>query len=123
MGQISFNDSLGLYLMTFVCSSASQGAWYVSTATSLDRQNWTAPQMIENSGLPLIQGCATDGTGSAFDGWYPSFVSPGSPAGHTSTSGSVFFMNGCDRGSRTFLARTFTIDGPQRPTAATGESP
>ncbi len=115
MGQISYDDALGLYLMTFVCSSASQGAWYYSTATRLDRQNWTAPRMIENSQFPVVQGCATDGTGSAFDGWYPSFMSPGSAAGHTAMSGSVFFMNGCDRGSRTFLARTFTITGPPRP--------
>ncbi len=114
-GQINYNDALGLYLMTFVCSSSTQGAWYFSTATSLDRQNWTAPQMIDNSQLPVIQGCATDGTGSEFDGWYPSFMSPGSPAGHTSTAGSVFFMGGCDRGSRVFRARTFTIIAPSRP--------
>ena len=114
-GQISYNDALGLYLMTFVCSSPTQGAWYYSTATSLDRENWTAPRLIANSQLPVTQGCATDGTGSAFDGWYPSFMSPESPAGHTATSGSVFYMFGCDRGSRTFLARTFTITAPARP--------
>jgi hypothetical protein len=115
MGQISYNDALGLYLMTFVCSSSTQGAWYFSTATSLDRENWTAPLLIANSQLPVTQGCATDGTGTAFDGWYPSFMSPGSPAGHTATTGFVFYMNGCDRGSRTFLARTFTITAPPRP--------
>ncbi len=115
MGQISHADALGLYLLTFVCSNSTQGAWYYSTATSLDRQNWTAPQPIANSQLPVTQGCATDGTGTAFDGWYPSFMSPGSPAGHTAKAGSVFYMSGCDRGGRTFLARTFTITAPPRP--------
>jgi hypothetical protein len=98
-----------------VCSSSTQGAWYFSTATSLDRENWTAPLLIANSQLPVTQGCAMDGTGTAFDGWYPSFMSPGSPVGHTATTGFVFYMNGCDRGSRTFLARTFTITAPPRP--------
>ena len=111
MAQISYNDTLKLYMITFVCNSSKlpQAAWYFSTATSLDRQDWTPAQMIENSQFPITQGCASDGTGSSFDGWYPSFMSPGSTAGHLSTTGSVFFMNGCDRGSRTFTTRTFTI--------------
>jgi hypothetical protein len=115
MGQISFNDALGLYLMTFVCSGATEGSWYYSTATSLDRQNWAAPQPILGSQLSVVSGCASDGTGTAFDGWYPSFVSPGVAAGHTAASGSVLYMSGCDRGSRTFLARTFTVTAPPRP--------
>jgi hypothetical protein len=123
MGQISFNDVLGLYLMTFVCSGTAQGAWYYSTATSLDRQNWSAPQLIGGSQLPVVPGCASDGTGTSFDGWYPSFVSPGVAAGHTAASGTVLFMSGCDRGSRTFLARTFTIGAPPRPSVVAGEPP
>jgi hypothetical protein len=122
-GQISYNDALGLYLMTFVCFGATQGAWYYSTATSLDRQNWTAPQVIDGSQYPIVLGCATDGTGSSFDGIYPSFVSPGVAAGHTAASGTVLFMKGCDRGSRTFLARTFTISTTPRPLAAGGIPP
>ncbi len=123
MGQISHNDALGLYLFTFVCSGTSVGAWYYSTATSLDHQNWTAPQLIEGSQYPVVSGCASDGTGTSFDGWYPSFVSPGVPAGHTSASGSVLYMYGCDRGSRTFQARTFTIAAPSRPSATVGKPP
>lgn len=115
MGQISFNDALGLYMMTFVCSGATQGAWYYALATSLDRQNWSAPQMIDGSQDPIVSGCATDGTGTQFDGWYPSFVSPGVAAGHTGLAGTVLYMNGCDRGGRTFLARTFTITAPPHP--------
>ena len=122
MAQISYNDALRLYLMTFVCVSLQpdqqgvlqpyQAAWYFSTATSLDSQNWTAPQIIENSQFPVTQGCGIDGSGRAFDGWYPSFMSPGSAAGNTSSLGYVFFMNGCDIGARTFMARTFTITAP-----------
>ena len=121
--QISYNDALGLYLLTFLCTGADQGGWYYSAATSLDHQNWSAPQLIDGSQYPVVQGCASDGTGAAFDGFYPSFVSPGVAAGHTGASGTVLFMNGCDRGGRTFLARTFTIGAPPRPLMATGESP
>jgi hypothetical protein len=53
-------------------------------------------------------GC-TDGNGDSFDGWYPSFMSPGSQEGHISKMGQAFFMNGCDIGKRTFMSRTFTI--------------
>ncbi len=119
MGSISYSDSLHLYLMTFVCVSGSldasgsfqptQAAWYFSTATNLDRENWTAPQMIESSQFQVTHGCGANGGGDSFDGWYPSFMSPNSRAGHISQTGEVFFMNGCDIGKRTFMSRTFTI--------------
>jgi hypothetical protein len=47
----------------------------------------------------------------AFDGWYPSFMSPEVAAGHISSTGTVFFMNACDTGQRTFSSRGFTIKG------------
>ena len=113
MGQISYNDALGLYMLTFLCKTQSdQAAWYFSTATSLDPQDWTAPRIIENSRFPVTSPCSDDETGSSFDGWYPSFMSPGSAAGHLSKTGIVFFMNGCNTGSRTFASRAFTITGP-----------
>lgn len=114
MGQISHDDLLRLYFLTFVCASqnARQAGWYFSTATSLDRQDWSSPQMIANSQGPLAPACGAAGTGAAFDGWYPSFVTPGSAAGHLARAGMVFFMNGCDTGKRTFAARTFTIAAP-----------
>lgn len=116
MSQISYNDVLGVYMMTFVCvfleDDQPQAAWFFSTATSLDDQDWSPPQMIENSQFPVIAGCANDGTGNAFDGWYPSFMSRGFAAGHLSRSGRVFFQNGCDRGERIFTSRRFTITGP-----------
>jgi hypothetical protein len=118
-GSISYSDTLREYLMTFVCLSGKkdssgtpqpyQGAWYFSTATRLDLQNWTAPQLIENSQFPVTTGCGAQSSGNSFDGWYPSFMSPGASAGHLSTGGSVFFMNGCAIGKRTFMSRTFSI--------------
>jgi hypothetical protein len=68
-------------------------AWYYSTATSLDLQDWTAPQMIVNSQYPVTKPCSVAGTGGdQFDGWYPSFMSPGAAAGHTKLTGIVFFQ-------------------------------
>jgi hypothetical protein len=118
MGSISYSDPLHLYLLAFVCVSGgvtggsfqpTQAAWYFSTATNLDLENWSEPQMIENSQLPVTHGCGANGGGDSFDGWYPSFMSPNYPAGHISQTGEVFFMNGCDIGKRTFMSRTFTI--------------
>jgi uncharacterized protein (TIGR03437 family) len=111
--EINYNDDLGMYLMIFVCvtgpAGANLGAWYYSTATSLDLQDWTAPQMILNSQYPVITPCA-DGAGSQqFDGWYPSTLSPGAAAGHTKLTGYFFFLNGCGASTRQFMSRTFTI--------------
>lgn len=117
MGQISYNDVLGLYVMVFVCVDvqagvAYQAGWWYSTATDLDLEDWTVPQPIENSEYPIVNGCASDGTGQSFDGWYPSLMSPGVPSGHISIAGRIFFMNGCDRGLRQFVSRRFTIAPP-----------
>ncbi len=121
-GQISYSDPLAKYLFTFVCvsyqkdangtSQPTQAAWYFSTATSLDTQNWTDPQMIQNSEFPAAGACGSDGNGTLFDGWYPSFMSPKAALGHLSKEGQVFFMNGCNIGKRTFMSRTFTITVP-----------
>jgi uncharacterized protein (TIGR03437 family) len=114
--QVSFNDDLGIYLLLFVCPTNSVAAWYYSTATSLDLQDWTAPQMIANSQYPVTQPCSAAGTGGdQFDGWYPSFMSPGAEAGHTKLTGMVFFQNGCDTGARVFASRTFTITARSQP--------
>ena len=113
MAEINYNDDLQLYLMVFVCesgpASARVAAWYYSTATSLDLQNWTAPQPIANSQFPLTTPCSAGGTGQQFDGFYPSFMSPGAAAGHTRLTGKVFYQNGCDTGARAFTSRPFTI--------------
>jgi uncharacterized protein (TIGR03437 family) len=130
MGEISRNDDLGLYLALFVCTSAgtSTGGWYYSTATSLDLQDWSVPQLIQNSQFPIVSPCSTDGRGQQFDGWYPSSMSPNAAPGHTKLTGQIFFQNGCDTGKRTFASRTFTITTVVLPAIskvanAEGESP
>jgi hypothetical protein len=111
--EINYNDDLGLYLMIFICikgpTGSRVGAWYYSTATSLDLQNWTTPQMIQNSQFPVTVPCPGSTTGNQFDGWYPSTVSPGAAAGHTKLTGYFFFLSGCVIGARQFMSRTFTI--------------
>jgi hypothetical protein len=111
--EIDYNDDLGSYLLIFVCvngpTSSKTGAWYYSTATSLDLQDWTTPQMIQNSQFTVTAPCPGQAGGRQFDGWYSSTVSPGVPAGHTKLTGYFFFMNGCDTGPRQFASRTFTI--------------
>jgi hypothetical protein len=114
-GAISYVDPLGLYLMTFVCRSPTavppHAAWYFSIATSLDLQDWSVPQMIENSQFPLYTPCpGSTAEGGSFDGWYPSFMSPNSAPGHLGLTGTVFFLNGCDVSTdRRFTSRTFSI--------------
>jgi len=118
MAQISYNDDLQLYLLTFVCVNVSngvttQGGWYFATATSLEQMNWTAPQPIANSQFAVPAGACTHG--ASFDGWYPSFMSPGHKEGHTGLTGTVLFLSGCDGSlqNRQFRSRTFTIStGP-----------
>jgi uncharacterized protein (TIGR03437 family) len=111
--EINYNDDLGAYLLIFVCingpTGSRVGAWYYSTATNLDLQNWTTPEMIQNSQFPVIEPCPGLTTGSQFDGLYPSTVSPGAAAGHTKLTGYFFFLNGCGIGPRQFMSRTFTI--------------
>ena len=114
MASISRSDALGLFVMTFVCGSIpeAQAAWYFSTATSLELEDWTVPQMIENSRFPLVDPCpGQTSNGMSFDGWYPSFMSPGAPVGHISQAGYVYFLNGCDTGRRAFMRRTFSLSG------------
>jgi uncharacterized protein (TIGR03437 family) len=115
LAQISYLDDLGLYLMTMVCANntaaSPTAAWYWSTATSLDLQDWTPLQMIANSQFPLTA-CgsgAFSGGLFMFDGWYPSFMSPGKSTNHLALTGNVFFLKGCQVGTRTFASRTFTI--------------
>jgi hypothetical protein len=113
MAEVTYNDDLGLYLMVYVCiygtAGSQTGAWYYSTATSLDLEDWTAPALIANSEFPVTSPCPGLTTGGQFDGYYPSFMSPGAAAGHTKLTGRAFFINGCDTGKRTFTSRTFTI--------------
>jgi len=115
---IYYSDSAKSFFMVFVCRSGplAQAAWYFSTATSLDLQDWTVPQLVRNSQFPLIEPCPGQTDGGSFDGWYPSLVSPGTASGHISQSGYAFFLSGCDTGKRSFMRRTFSINiGPNAP--------
>ena len=120
MSQITYNEALDAsYLLTFVCVNVSngvqtQGTWYFSTATSLEAQDWTTPQLIANTQFPIDSKSTTCAHGTSFDGWYPSFMSPGLKPGHTGRTGKVFFLNGCDGAlGRKLMSRTFKItDGP-----------
>ncbi len=118
-GQISYADAVHVYLLTFVCANLQeqsdgsyltvQAGWYYSTATSLETQDWTTPQLMPNSLKPVT----TDrsGGGRYFDGWYPSFMSPGCRAGHLALSDNAFFLNGNSIGvAHQLNSRAFNID-------------
>ena len=113
--EISYNDDLGLYLMIFLCNSdptgdAPIGGWYYSTATSLDLEDWTAPQLIQNSQYPHTLSCPGQTTGDDFDGEHLSTMSPLAASGHTKLTGYFFFTHiTCDPALKQFLSRTFTI--------------
>jgi hypothetical protein len=113
MGEITYNDDLAAYLFIFVCTSGQTGSrvasWYYATATSLDQQDWSTPLPIQNSQGAVTIPCPNLTTGQQYDGFYPSFMSPGAAAGHTKLTGKAFFLNGCDTGVRTFTGRNFTI--------------
>jgi len=119
MSQITYNEDLHAYLLTFVCVNVengvqTQGGWYFSTATSLEKQDWSDPQLIQGTqgditGYFPPTGAAC-GHGMSFDGWYPSFMSPRFEAGHTGKYGKVFYMYGCDGAlGRRFMSRDFKI--------------
>ena len=118
--QLSYNDALGRYMMTFVCSSyrcptqnncyAYQDSLYYSTASSLEKQDWTTPQLIQNSTYPR----RTTPVGWIQDGGYPSFASLGCDQGHLGLSGYVLLLKGNPLADRRFVSREFTIR-PQGP--------
>jgi hypothetical protein len=114
MGSIYKLDSQSLYLLFFVCRNEGthQASWYFSAATSLDLQDWSVPQLVAGSESTLTAPCpgaAADANGQQFDGWFPSFMSPGAASGHITEAGYAFTFTGCDTGTRTFSRRTFTI--------------
>jgi hypothetical protein len=113
---LSFNQFLGRYLMTMVCevsSTAGQLGWFFSTATSLDAEDWTPPQLIANSQFTTTTPC--DGQpptspSTSFNGWYPSFYSPNLAMGRTGKTGLAFYLDGCNLDpDRMFKSRTFTV--------------
>jgi len=124
--QITYNDALGVYMLTFDCTqlacangkcTPTKLSLFYSTATSLETQNWTTPQLIENSTYPILP--LPGNTGTLLDGGYPSFMSPTCEPGHLGLSGTVFLLKGSGLGNRQFISRTFTI----RPAVSATKSP
>ena len=121
MGSISYVAATQQYLLTFVCMSqngnpanedgVAGAAWFFSTSYDLSNPNeWTTPQEIIGSWRPYdpkVQNC------NSFNGWYPSFMSLGQRSGYLTTTGYVFYMQGCSSGDtpggRQYSTRTFTI--------------
>ena len=110
---LSYNDGLHRYLMTMVCEVSSisgQLAWFYSTATSLDLEDWTPPKMIANTQSLSTTPCTGDTTGVEFDGWYPSIYSMSQNPGHTSANNVAFYLDGCNFDAhRVFTSRPVTV--------------
>jgi hypothetical protein len=127
---ISYSEASHEYLLTFVCISQSDpmnettyqtggfngGAWFYSTIDAdfydLSQQDqWSAPREMIASWSPFPNDNA--GCNLNFDGWYPSLMSEGEPAGHLAPKGYVFYMNGCTDlstpGGRKYSTRHFTM--------------
>jgi hypothetical protein len=121
MGSISYVEAAQQYLLTFVCMSqdgdpagvglpGSGAAWFFSTNSDLSKEDqWNIPQEITGSWNPYdnTPGCPS------FAGWYPSLMSMDQPAGDLSSTGYIFYLNGCSggevSGTRAFSSRQFDI--------------
>jgi hypothetical protein len=131
MGSISYVEDTQQYLLLFVCIShldptapkkqaALGAAWFYSTLDATgdglsDQSQWSQPQIITGSWNvfpaqinPLNPGCALDNKG-----WYPTIMSLGTKPGHLSSTGFIFYMDGCTDsetfGGRKYESRAFTI--------------
>jgi uncharacterized protein (TIGR03437 family) len=105
---IDYVDDIGLYLVIFQCRSSSTAyPWYYSTATSLDLQDWTPAQPIQNAQFPLAN--------VTVDGFELSFMSPGLAPGHLHLTGNAFYQTTLKNGTRTLQSRTFTITTQPQP--------
>ena len=49
--------------------------------------------------------------GQQFDGWFPSFMTPGAASGHIGQAGFAFYGSGCNTDQRKFARRPFAISG------------
>jgi hypothetical protein len=142
MGSISYVQETNQYLLIFLCGSGRDpanpsdppppppvnspyqqrgAAWFYSTldASLYDLSNenqWSTPAEISGSWQWFdSNGNYSNGRNPycVYDGWYPSFMSLGTPAGRLSTTVYAFSMDGCtDQGagrSRYYRSRIFTI--------------
>lgn len=123
MGSISYVDETRQYLLLFVCRASNDpatgtggagAAWFYSTNDDVSRPDlWSAPPEISGSWSPLVANANGCGDFAA----YPSIMSLNTAPGHLSSTGWVFYMQGCpgDAGggvpppTRTFSTRQFTM--------------
>lgn len=110
---LSFNEALHRFVMTMVCevsSTAGQLGWFVSTATSLELEDWTPPQLIDNTQSTAVTPCDSDTVGTQFDGWYPSLYNLNLAPGHTGKNNVAFYLDGCNLDpTRKFKSRPVTV--------------
>ena len=106
-------DPLAIFVLIFVCRNqqTQSAAWYFSTASSLDAQDWSVPQLVQGSQSTLYVPCPIPGNtnGQQFDGWFPSLMTPGAASGHIGQAGFAFHGSGCNTDQRTFARRPFAI--------------
>jgi len=126
MGSISYVEDTRQYLLLFVCTShvdprdntAGEGAaWFYSTMKASgeglsDQGQWSVPQLITGS-WNVFPPAAQTGCARANKGWYPTIMSLGEKPGHLSSTGYIFYMEGCTdgltTGGRKYSSREFTI--------------
>ncbi len=116
--QLSYYPPTGEYVLTFICSTGvdtprnAASAWFWSTTTDLESQNWSQPQQIYGTWNSWQNTNPNDATCNLYNGWYPTFMSLGQDPGVLSTNGYVFYMIGdlgCGQPQRKYASRAFTI--------------
>jgi hypothetical protein len=114
MGSISYVEDTQQYLLLFVCTShvnpetnetGDGAAWFYSTTAASgeglsDQSQWSTPQMILGS-WNMFPSAKDAGCARANKGWYPTIMSMGTKPSHLSTTGYIFYMEGCTDGSTT----------------------
>jgi hypothetical protein len=112
LGALAAGPSHHLFVMVLECDNRiaaaaagvrAQGAWFYATTHSLESQEWSSLAMVANTQQYLD--CST----GAFDGWYPSLVSPGLPPSHLGPIGHALYLNGDVTGVHELRSRDFRI--------------
>ena len=107
-------DPLGIFVLIFVCrNQATQtAAWYFSTASSLDAQDWSVPQLVQGSQSTLYAPCPIPRQHQR-----PAVLrlvsvddDAGRGVGSHRPGGLVFHGSGCNTDQRTFARRPFAIN-------------
>jgi hypothetical protein len=123
--QLTYNEALERYMLTYVCRrldcstkpcKRTNLSWYFRTTRDLSTEDWSAPQLIENSTYADTYKTDKNGTlHTSEDGGYPTFMTPGCAPGHIGLTGYAFLLNGDPLGARVYARRKFTIDPGDTP--------